>query len=87
MVYKNKLHKAIKVASVTITTVTVKCERCKAVATGTCDYPNHASFVRNELKYVTINCNRTLTNYPKEVIVCPSCFQDFQDSFLYGGNK
>jgi hypothetical protein len=77
------LPRAITVASVTTTTVSVKCDRCKAVATGTCTYPNHAMFVARELKYITIHTNRgTRSMYPQTKVVCPACAQALEDCFL-----
>lgn len=78
------LNKAIKVSSVTITTVTVKCDRCKAVASGQCNYPNHEMFVQRELKYTTIKTNRSAASnaWPKEVIVCNPCMADLESHFL-----
>jgi hypothetical protein len=78
------LNKAIKVSSVTITTVTVKCDRCKVVAYGQCNYPNHEMFVQRELKYTTIKTNRTSASnsWPKEVIVCPSCMGELESLYL-----
>lgn len=79
----SKLHKAIKVESVTITTVTVKCDRCKATASGQCGYPNIEMFVQRELKYTTIATNRTYkSNYPKTVVVCPACMAALETYFL-----
>jgi hypothetical protein len=78
----NKLHKNIGVTSVTITTVTAKCERCKATASGQCNYPNHGMFVQRELKYTTIQVARTSTGFPKEVLVCPACLKDLETLWL-----
>jgi hypothetical protein len=76
------LPKAITVSSVTITTVSVKCDRCRSTASGTCSYPNHAMFVQRELKYVTISVNRTTkSNYPKEVVICPDCAGELESMF------
>ena len=78
-----KLPKAIKVASVTVTTVSVTCDRCKATASGQCPYPNYQMFVARELKYITIHTNRgTRSMYPQHKTVCPSCAQDLEDLFL-----
>lgn len=77
------LHRAIKVASVTITTVTATCERCKAVASGECKYPNHEMFVARELKYITIRASRgTRSMYPQTKVVCPDCAKALEDAFL-----
>jgi hypothetical protein len=78
----NKLHKNISVTSVTITTVTAKCERCRNTASGQCNYPNHEMFVQRELKFSTIKLNRTSTGYPKEVLVCRNCVMDLESAFL-----
>lgn len=81
-----KLHRAITVASVTITTVSVKCDRCKAVASGQCTYPNHEMFVARELKYISINTNRsTRSMYPVHKMVCPHCAKALEDFFLGEG--
>jgi hypothetical protein len=78
-----KLPRAITVASVTKTMVSVKCDRCKAVATGQCTYPNHEMFVARELKYITIHTNRgTRSMYPQTKVVCPACAQALEDCFL-----
>jgi hypothetical protein len=77
------LHRAITVSSVTTTTVSAKCDRCKAVASGTCSYPNHAMFVTRELKYILISTNRsTRSMYPQHKLVCPDCAKDLEDLFL-----
>ena len=77
------LHRAISVSSITTTTVSVKCDRCKKVASGTCSYPNHAMFVARELKYITINTNRsTRSMYPQHKIVCPDCAAQLEAFFM-----
>lgn len=76
------LHKNIGVTRITITTVTAKCERCKATASGQCNYPNHEMFVQRELKYSTIRLDRTSTNYPKKLLVCRSCMMDLEAAFM-----
>lgn len=77
------LHRAISVASVTITTVTVKCERCKNVASGQCNYPNIEAFVARELKYIQINTSRSpRSNYPQHKIVCLDCAKELEEFFL-----
>lgn len=81
------LHRAIKVASVTVTTVTVKCDRCKATATGQCPYSNIERFVARELKYIRINTNRsTRSMYPQHKMVCPDCAKALEDFFLLDPN-
>lgn len=81
-----KLHRAIKVASITVTTVTVTCDRCKAKATGQCSYPNHAIFVARELKYIEINTSRsTRSMYPVHKMVCPDCAKDLENYFTQEG--
>lgn len=77
-----QLHKNISVTSVTITTVTAKCERCRNTSSGQCSYPNHEMFVQRELKFSTIKLNRTSTGYPKEVLVCRECVMDLEAAFL-----
>lgn len=82
-VYKNKLHRAIKVAEVTITTVTATCERCKKSTSGQCTYPNHEIFVQRELKYITIHTNRsTRSMYPVVKLVCLECAKELEDFFM-----
>lgn len=77
------LPRAIKVASVTVTTVVVTCDRCKKKASGQCTYPNHEMFVSRELKYITIKTNRsTRSMYPVTKVVCPPCAQELEDFFL-----
>ena len=81
-----KLPRAVKVASITITTVSVTCDRCKAVASGECKYPNHEIFVARELKYITIHTNRsTRSMYPQVKVVCPDCAKALEDFFLGEG--
>ena len=79
-----ELHKNISVSSVTITTVTAKCERCKKVESGQCSYPNHASFVRRELKFSVIHVDNMPTGFPKEVLVCRDCLVVLKGAFEFG---
>jgi hypothetical protein len=77
-----KLHRAIKVSSVTITTVSVTCERCKRTTSGECSYPNHEMFVARELKHITIKLNRsTRSMYPVTKLVCMDCAKDLEAAF------
>lgn len=81
--YKNKLHRSIKVDSITVTTVTVKCDRCKLTATGQCHYPNVEMFVTRELRYILIRTNRsTRSMYPQHKMVCPNCAVELENFFL-----
>ncbi len=78
-----KLHRAINVASVTKTMVTVKCDRCKKTATGEVKYTNIEMFVGRELKYIQINTSRsTKSMYPLHKLVCLDCAKELEDFFL-----
>lgn len=80
-----KLHRAIKVTEVRITTVSVTCERCGAKASGQCSFPNHEIFVSRELKYITITTNRsTRSQYPVHKLVCMDCARELEAFFELG---